>query len=397
MKKILHLTLYPKEGSKHTGISGVVSYSKNLIENLPKDKIQHYILCNKTGENLERQELNGVKIIRAFKRNSSIFFQTIKWTFKINPDVIHVQHEVRLFGPLWIAYFLPFLIAILRLKSKVVVTLHGVVSLNNVKRNFIESNYNDKPVPLVKLGFFLLYFPLGVVAAKIVVHEEHFRKVLHKEYLVPKNKLIVIPHGIEDLSTKSRGEACKKLDLDSKRRIILFAGYYSGYKNLSLLIEAFSKYQDKDPRAFLLIASGEHPKLKDNPLYKNKYESLQNKAKELIEENNYRWDGFISEGDFVNYFSAADLLVFPYNVAMASSGIMSLAIAYEKPFLVSRPFEFLFEDDKFVFDLEPDSLISALTNFSLKEQVADIRKLRKGRLWNSVGKKTNKIYKGFLK
>ncbi len=393
--KILHITLYPEAGTKHTGVSGVASYSKNLIESLNRKDHNHFVLCNKTSKEPSKREDSGIAVIRAFERNPFFFFQTLKWVFKINPDVVHMQHEVRLFGPLWMAYFLPLLLLLIRIKSKVVVTLHGVVSLENVKKDFIADNYNDTPVSLVKAGFFFLYFPLGLVVNKLIVHEEHFKKVLQKNYLVSKEKIKVVPHGIEILEAEIKQAALDYLNLDRSKKIILFAGYYSGYKNLELLIEAFAQYCKQNPRAFLLIASGKHPKFSENTFYKQNYENLKSKASDLISSKNYRWDGFISEEDFTYYFGAADLLVFPYNIAMASSGIMSLALAYKVPFLVSRPFEFLFENKENVFDLQTESLVQSFQTFFKEEKNLypdDLKKLRESRLWDSVGKKTYMIY-----
>ena len=68
-----------------------------------------------------------------FKNTKRIWSQTL-FPFQIfrqaivdKPDLVHIQHEINTFGPLYTNLFFPFLLFLLRLtRSKVIITEHSV-------------------------------------------------------------------------------------------------------------------------------------------------------------------------------------------------------------------------------------------------------------------------------
>jgi len=396
--RIVHISIYPEKDKKHPYGSGVSSYTKNLITNIPYQKDDEvFILCNKIDRKYERYTEDNIRVIRCFDKKIKFFLQILKEIKAIKPDIIHIQQELGLFGGILTAYLLQWLLFLLR-KCNLIITLHGVVSLKKIEKNFIRENNANLTVWLTKLAFYIIYKPLCIWSKKIIVHEDYFKNILINEYQVNPDKIEVIPHGVENLKPINKRDACNKLNLSEKKNIILFMGYLIGYKGIDLLVEGFAKYSKINPDAYLIIGAGKHPRFSNNKKYLAEYKRLQDKAKELINKNQYKWVGFIDEKNIVNYYNASDILVFPYTVCMSSSGPMNIAIGYEKPFLVSDVFDKIIENKKMVFRRNPEALADKLKGFFEEKFKFEIKKMKEERLWNKVGNKTYKIYeKLFMK
>lgn len=389
--KVAHVTLYPPKGEKHIGTSGVASYSKNLITNIPLKN--QTVVCNKDDESEWYQE-DAIEVRRAFSRGSKFALAVHKELKSVNADVIHIQQELALFGGITSAYILQWLVFFWR--KKTVVTLHGVVDPKKIDKKFVLENNSSLPVPIVKLAFRIIYTPIMWWAKKIIVHEQYFKNIIVNSYHIPQEKVEVIPHGVEILSTINQREARQKLGLPVTADISLFMGYTTGYKGIDLLIKGFSEYAKRNPNAFLVIGAGKHPKLYDNAEYLKKYKKLQDMAKRLIPANQYTWIGFIDEVDIAAYYSASDVSLYPYTTALSSSGPMSFAIGYEKPFLVSMAFAEVFHSyPHLLFQHTAESLADKLDNFfhnreAYSQTSSDMKQHRN---WGKVGMRTFAVYK----
>jgi glycosyltransferase involved in cell wall biosynthesis len=391
--KILHVSIFPEKGLKHAEAGGVSSYTRNLISNLPtSDGDTVYIVCNKINDKNEYYEEEGVMVHRCFNKDFRFIFQILKEIKRIKPDVVHLQHELNLYGNPITAYLFQWLVFFLR-DYKTITTIHGVVSIKSIDKIFVKENSSTVPVFLVKLAFFIFYAPICFFSKKVIVHEEVFRKILIEEYWVSSSKIEVVPHGIEDLKTISTMDARKYLNLPLDKKIVLFMGYLTGYKGIDLLIDGFSKYIIEDPDVLLIIGAGVHPKNKFNKNYMDVYNSMKEKAEKLLVDK-HTWVGFIAEDSIKYYFSASDLSIYPYTYHLASSGPMSISIGYEKPFLASDVFDNLIEDKNMLFKKNPQDMVVALKKFFLNKDLYEeqIKKLKESSLWGTNGKKLYDIY-----
>lgn len=392
--KIVHISIYPEKDKKHSNAGGVASYTKNLITNIPFQKDDDvFILCNKIDGKYEKYTEDNITVIRCFDKCPKYFFQILREVKKIKPNVIHIQQELALFGGIITAYLLQWLIFLFR-KHRTIITLHGVVSLKKIDKNFIRENNSSLPVWLTKIAFCIIYKPLCIWSKKIIVHEEYFKNILIDEYKVKKDKIKVIYHGVEDLETIEKTTACGKLNLDAKKDICLFMGYLTGYKGIDLLIEGFAKYCKLNKNAFLVVGAGKHPKLKNDETYLEEYKRLGDKARDLIPKDQYRWVGFIEENDIINYYSAGDVVLAPYTTAMSSSGPLALAVGYEKPFLASDVFSEILPEEM-VFKRSLDGLAKKLEEFFGDRDGFEVlvEKMKRERLWDEVGRESYSIYK----
>lgn len=391
--KIAHVTLYPPKGKKHVSGSGVVSYSKNLVSHIAAEQS---VVCDVVYQP-ERYTEDNVQVRRVFYRQPS-FVRTVHKELKnIEADVIHIQQELSLFGGILNAYLLQWLVFFHR--KKVVITLHGVVDPASVDAQFVKDNNSQLPVWLVRLAFRVIYTPLMKWASQIIVHEEYFKQIVVKSYGIDSDKIKVVPHGVEAVERIEQTIARRQLNIQEAAEVVLFMGYVTGYKGIDLLIEGFAEYATTNPRAFLVIGAGKHPKLKNDPNHLREYARLQQKAAALIPIGQYEWRGFIPEDDIALYYSACDVSLYPYTTAMSSSGPMSFAMGAESPFLVSSAFADIFvQAPHIVFKRTAEDLADKLEDFFANRALyCDYsHQLKNERIWPAVARQTVKVYEEIM-
>lgn len=391
--RIAHVTLYPPKGGKHISTSGVASYSKNLITNLVETGEQQTVICEVLGGKVESYREDGIDVKRVFEKNARFIPKVHTALKQTNPDVIHIQQELALFGGILTAYLLQWIV--FRWRSKTVITLHGVVDPRKIDAAFVKENNAALPVWLVRLAFRIIYTPLMKWGKRIIVHEDYFKTIMVESYGINPEKITVIPHGVEPLETVPSTKARVELGLPEKAKVALFMGYATGYKGIDLLIEGFSEYAKSHKDAYLVIGAGKHPKLHDDASYLKEYERLQAKAATLLPKDQYDWRGFIAENEITAYYSASDVSLYPYTTAMSSSGPMSFAIGYEKPFLVSTAFEHIFKAyPHLLFERSAESLAYKLQYFFDHQAEYDTisSTLKKERTWSRVADRTRQAY-----
>lgn len=392
--KIAIITIYPPKGQKHSKTSGVASYTKNLLEHIPlKPSDEVVVLCDKLDGKQDAYNESNIKVVRCFDRKPVFILQLLREIKNQKPDVIHIQQEIALFGNVFTAYLLQWLMFSLK-KQRVIITLHGVVALDAITPEFVRGNNSTLSTFLVKLAFRIIFTPIVRYASHIIVHENTFRDILISDYKADRNKISVINHGVESFTPATKEDACKKLSLDPKKDIVLFMGYLTGYKGIDLLIEGFSLYTKTNPNAFLIIGAGKHPKLENDSKYLQEYERLITKAKELIPENQYIWNGFIPELDITSYYSAADVSVYPYTDSISSSGPMAIAIGHGKPFFASDVFSGAFPDESVLFAQTAGALNAKFETFF--KDPTNIREFvltqKQKRSWGVCGEQTRFVY-----
>lgn len=125
---------------------------------------------------------------------------------------------------------------------------------------------------------------------------------------------------------KSPEESCgflENLNLDPKKKTLLFFGLIREYKGLSVLIDAFNLLDDN----YQLIIAGEC------------YEGIDHYQQQILgskHANRIRMvNEFISDDEVPSYFSAADAVVLPYLNA-TQSGVTAIAMHFGVPVIASK-------------------------------------------------------------
>jgi len=140
----------------------------------------------------------------------------------------------------------------------------------------------------------------------------------------PNADIILQPHPIyEHYGAKiDKNEALASLNLDPKKKTLLFFGLIREYKGLDLLIEAMDRLDD----SYQLIIAGESYVSFNN--YKEQIKRTS--AADRIKTHIY----FVNNEQLTRFFSAADLLVLPYKSA-TQSGVVPVAYHFELPILAT--------------------------------------------------------------
>lgn len=382
---------------------GVASYTRNLVQCLTRHVAYVVLFSNGSGNKVLTSskgiDISKLNIRVCWKRGLFYPFQIFREVARNDVDVIHVQHEFFLFGGSLSAGLFPLLLLLLRFSRKpTMVTLHGVVPLSEVNRQFLSENRLNGLSMMLKLGSILSIKAILRLADAVVVHEKCFADVLRNDYKC-STKIATIPHGINEVKNKlTQAEAKEKLGLPD-RKLILYFGYLCEYKGLETLIEGFGRIAQKHKDWVLIIGGGEHPRLRTNPSYKTYVSELRNRAFSLAPHQTI-FTGFISEEELPIYFSAVDLVVFPHNVVLSASGSLACALSYLKPVLLSEiaPFQEIIDvKEAFFSKNSPISLGHKMelliNNPDARQKITShVQKITSQTSWDKVCHKTIELY-----
>jgi len=396
--RIAIISIFPPRHVVHAQAGGVAFYTHYLAHSFsPSASDTIVVLCNKINGAVEDYQEGNIRVVRCFDKTPLYVFQLAKQLRRFQPDCVHIQQELSLYGNVVTAWLLQFVVRFAGyLGSRTVLTLHAAVPLSCVNKNFVRENFSRAPPWIAKFALRLIYKPLCKNARHIIVHEHYFKTVLISDYLADTDRISVVPIGIQEMKCEPRLVARNKLRLPQDAKIVLFMGYATGYKGIDLLLEGFSEFVKEDPAAYLIVAAGKHPKLANDPRYLRDYKRLQEKALNLLPSERYCWYGFIDESEFKDVFGACDVVIFPYTVAMSSSGPMALAIGCRRPILASAALRELLPSPELSFDQNPRALASKLGAFfkNPRRHADKLENLIVERSWTNVGQATKVIYQG---
>jgi glycosyltransferase involved in cell wall biosynthesis len=385
--------------STHPSFSGgVSSYTRNLINSFENSEINITLYANC----LEKQGVEK-NVIPCWNEGILYPFQIFKTLLREKLDLIHIQHEFFLFGGLVSALLFPILLILCKLLRKpTIVTLHGIIPLSTIDKHFIKENALSGSPYFLRFGIKLLTMFILVLSDAIIVHEHLFATLLQQNYHCSPNKLHIIPHGVEQKKSKiTKTEAKKTLQLFNKV-VIFFFGYLAPYKGLKTLVDGFKLKVSTHPDWLLIIGGGKHPRLKHNISYQRYLTNLKREASSL--PSNILFTGFLPDEKIPLFYSAADIIVFPYTFTMSSSGPFAKALTYEKPILVSNTplFEEIIPFKEVIFNQDSpsnfgDKLERLLEDSLLQNRMIDWAKnVASNHSWKNVGISTASIYTQLL-
>jgi glycosyltransferase involved in cell wall biosynthesis len=225
-------------------------------------------------------------------------------------------------------------------------------------------------------------------------------------FRIAEDKIIVIPHGINNRVCRSRlsfSDARQKLDIDATAHVILFFGQIDTYKGVETLIEAVSSLVKSDP-SILLIIAGQAKR-------KSSYVAdLKKQAGRMLPDKNIKFDlRYIPIEEVESYFISADCLVLPYK-RILQSGVIFLAYRFGLPIIATDVGSFSEDiiDGKTGYICAPDNpkdLAEKISNFFSsylfikRDQTRNhiIEFAEKKYSWKDISKKTFNLYSEVLK
>lgn len=199
-----------------------------------------------------------------------------------------------------------------RLDNLVAAGGHIVWTLHN-------SEPHDNPFPD---AYARLAAGIATRAALVVVHSRTAAALVAERHGVPDERLLVVPHGGYHALYGDRprpAEARRTLGLPEQGVIFGFVGNVRPYKNLPLLVEAFSRLPRG--RARLLVAGRQEPPL-----------ALDALQPDLLQELVIR-DAVVDESLLPHHLAACDAIVLPFSRILTSGSLM-LALSLEVPVIV---------------------------------------------------------------
>lgn len=361
---------YPEKGSIHGPKTvGIASYTKNTllsivsICNKPKPKIT--VIAEKlNGAEDTYTDNGGIKVMRSWERNSIFYPLGILKTVAGFPETkkILFEFELSMFGNTGFLIFIPPLIFILKkiMGKHIILVSHQVVGDINLMSGHVNIKKHSIRAQFLNILIGRFYKVTYGMADKIIVFEKNLKDKLVK--YTGERKITVIPHGIENAKNGiSRNQARKKLGIRDEF-VILYFGYLAWYKGTDLLVKNIMAFPDavSGRKLKLIVAGGANPNHKDKEHYMDYVRRIENIASGSA--GKIEVTGFIDEKDINKYFLACDLVVLPYRVLMSSSGPLSFASAYGKPFLISENIRNLIKTEDFKkitaqLDIKPDDVM----------------------------------------
>lgn len=398
--KITHISLYPPKWELHCDKSGVAPYTKNLATNIPYSEEDNIFIIWDVDKNKEIYQEENIEVRKVFSKWVFFYKDILKEIENIQPDVVHVQQELALYGNILSAISLRFLLKALQKRNiKVVTTFHWIVDVVSIDQEFMKENFSALPIFAVKSAFKFIFNPLIKYSDEIIIHEDLFKtRILEQYHKKSPENIHVVHHGIEDLSDAklTKTQAREKLKIQENKKVLLFMWFITGYKWIDLLIEWVAEYIKKFWEDFtLFILGAHHPKLKDDESYKAEYKRLQDKAEQELGQNVDWQEWFVDGTKMALYYPASDVVLFPYTRSISSSWPMALSIGYEIPFLASDVFTESIDNQDLIFQKSPKWLSEKLHYFfeNTEKYSWVINSMREERLWKEVWKKTYSIYK----
>ncbi|MBS1885917.1 MAG: glycosyltransferase [Actinobacteria bacterium] len=322
---------YPPAGSRHAGRSGVASYAGNLARALGERGLRVTVVAPSEPDLPAGREQDGpVTVERRFRRGPRAVPAAARLALATGAPVVHVQHELFLYGgTAAMPGLLPGLGMLRAAGVGPVVTMHHAVDPAGVDAEFARLHGVRAPRAAVRAGLAAVQATIGRLARRVIVHEPAFASVVRDA--------TVVPHGVEGIasapgatgaapgaSPAAEGEPDSEDDL---RLTLLCFGFLAPYKGLELALEAASLAAE-DVR--LLVVGGEHPRFAEA-------------GAPFGERLRARWPGvgefagYVPDAELPGWFARADLALFLYRRPFATSGALALAAAHGLPALLSPP------------------------------------------------------------
>jgi len=386
-----------------SSILPATNYTAYLIEALQKKFSQKMETFVYTGLEKENKKANLKNIKLVWSKDLAYPFQVLKQVLKDKPQIVHIQHEINMFGDWPTALIFPLLPFLLKMtRVKVVVTIHAIVSQKQIDIKFLETFWRSEKkffVPLMKIFFYLLFKIIGWFSDKIIVHSQGLKNILVKDYGLNGKKITVILEGIPDEIKLIKKEKVTKQIVEQiqDRQFMLYYGYLHKRKKVGLLFEALQLINKKHPQILLVIAGG--------TLQKDYEEELKKMVLRLNLAKKVVFLGFVEENDLNWLINQSLFVLLPASYSIAASGPLAQIIAHHKPFIASRMGVFEEEIKDGVEGLLADNSVAewALKSNQLiedkelvKRMTFNLKKKHQQRTWSIIAKQTYNLYQTLI-
>jgi len=298
---------------------GIATFSRDLTEAIKHNHIRSKIFIA-AAENPRESYTYYKSVVAVLKSNSPKSYRDAANTFnKLKLDVILLEHEFGLFGgktttPLLKNQKIGFPLGdnifelINNLDSPIITTLHTVVAEPDRQRKQVIQK-------------------IAKLSSSVITMTQDSKSILHEQYGVNNQKIVVIPHGVPRAKLTNRLLSLKKLGLDKQNYYLLMSGLLGDNKGVRVAIKAMPDILKEHPNVKLLIVGQVHPEVLAlrGEYYFNSFVNLAKKLK--IESSVIFINKYLKTSELMTYFSIADIYLTPYkDPEQAASGTLAYAI-----------------------------------------------------------------------
>jgi len=321
------------EGKNH----GIAWHTRETTLPFIKAYGQKFVVLAENGKHSKPEvyEDNHLLILRVFdQRHHSLFPTILKWLLVFsNIKKVYIHSEFCTSGGLGnFILLIPFLLLIKAMGRKIVYFEHNVVTHFDPIATHFGLKQKSFKLAFYNFGIKWYYRILGIIVDKIIVMDKFLQGRLSQ--YVDEKKIICKPFWIEKKNYHlTKSQARKTLKVKNNEFLVIYFGFITWYKGADWLIDQIKnlKSKIKNRRVKLILVGGEAYSLKDKEYYQKFYKEQLEKA-----DKNIQITGFVPEDEVGKYFTACDLVVFPYRGYFGASGSLSYAFAYGKPFILSK-------------------------------------------------------------
>src|ERR1700687_5882760 len=225
-----------------------------------------------------------------------------------NIDLVCLQHEYGIFGGRAGAHILELL---RRLNMPFVPTLHTVLRDPDPDQRAVMDE-------------------IAILSDRLIVMSQQSADILQETFLVPSDKIDLIPHGIPDLPFTDPNFYKDGFGTEGKDVLLTF-GLLSPNKGIENVIKALPSILSKHSNVVYMISGATHPHVlrQEGDKYR---ESLKTLAKDLgVESNVIFRNRFVSPQEMMELIGAADIYITPYkHKEQVVSGTLAYALSAGK-------------------------------------------------------------------
>ena len=337
--KLAYIATYPPREC------GIGTFTNNLFKSMlagsgsSKDKHEGFVVALNDND-LTYKYPEEVKLtIR--QDHQEDYLKAVRYINLSGADICVLEHEFGIFGGLSGVYILPLLH---RLEIPLIVTLHTILK---------TPSYNEKAI----------LKEICKMATKIVVMSHKAIEFLTSIYQVPKEKIVLIEHGVPDIHFDAE-KSKKEFKLESKKVILTF-GFIGRSKGIETVIKALPKVIEKHPNVMYIVLGKTHPNVLRHSGEEYRIFLMRLVKSLQLEKHVVFLNEFVDEQDLFKYLYACDIYITPYlNEAQITSGTLSYAVGVGAAVL-STPYwhaaELLAEGRGQLFNFnDPDNLAEKL-------------------------------------
>lgn len=357
--------------------TGIGTYTYQLINAINNLNLHSGFTLFSDDSNIDINLNSNFKFETLPTTKSNNFWDSVKFPASLSPNSVSLYHSPQNGIGLPLDHNVPF-----------VITLHDTIPIHmpeTVGENYLNI-FNTEMRSIV------------AQCDGIITVSEFSREDIAKDFNFPKEKIHVTHLASEPIYKPINKAICTnilKQYYSLPDNYILYVGGFSPRKNISGLIEAFSKIENKLPSDMKLIIAG--TKGKSYSIYKSLTEKLKVTEKVLF-------PGFIEMNHMPHLYSGASLLVYPS--FYEGFGLPPIeAMACGTPVIASNATSIpeilgdsaLFCNPHHIDDLS-DKILLAIYDNTLRKELIEKGFIKSNSLtWEATAKNTLTAYENIIK